>query len=158
MSDAESRFRGLWFEEFTPGLMIQTRGRTITETDLVNFAGVSGDYNPMHTNADYAQTTDFKARVAHGALIFSVATGLAYQLGILEGTVIAFREFGMKLSLPVFIGDTIHVDLTVKESKPMARLGGGLVVLDVRVINQRDDVVQRGDWAILMKAAPKTPK
>ena len=72
----------------------------------MNFAGVSGDFNPMHTDAEYAKSTQFGARVAHGALIFSIATGLAYQLGFLDGTVIAFTSFDWKMRAPVFIGDT----------------------------------------------------
>ena len=70
--------QGMWFEDFTEGLTVTTKGRTITEADIINFAGVSGDFNPMHTDAEYVKGTHFGARVAHGALVFSIATGLAY--------------------------------------------------------------------------------
>jgi 3-hydroxybutyryl-CoA dehydratase len=155
MTEVTQRYgQGLWFEEFIEGLPIRTRGRTITEADLVAFAGLSGDFNPMHTDARYAETTQFGARIAHGALIFSVATGLAYQLGVLEGTVIAFLGFEMKLRAPVYIGDTIRVEASVSKRRPMPAAGGGIVTLDVKVLNQRDEAVQKGEWTIMVRSRP----
>ncbi len=155
MSDIKGR--GLWFEEFTEGLSMETRSRTITEADLVNFAGVSGDFNPMHTDAEYAKNTQFGARVAHGALIFSIATGLAYQLGFLEGTVIAFTGFDWKLRAPVYIGDTIKVTATVSKRREMAAAGGGFVTFDVKVVNQKGDITQKGEWVIMVKSQAAAP-
>lgn len=146
--------QGLWFEEFIEGLPIRTRGRTITEADLVTFAGFSGDFNPMHTDSVYAEGTQFAARVAHGALVFSVATGLAYQLGVLEGTVIAFLGFEMKLRAPVYIGDTIRAEASVSKRRPMPAAGGGIVTLDVKVLNQKDEAVQKGEWTIMVRSQP----
>ncbi len=154
---SEVKGRGLWFEEFTEGLSIETRSRTITETDIVNFAGVSGDFNPMHTDADYAKSTQFGARVAHGALIFSIATGLAYQLGFLEGTVIAFTSFDWKMRAPVMIGDTIHVAATVAKRREMAAAGGGFVTFDVKVLNQKGETTQKGEWVIMVKSKAAQP-
>ncbi|MEL6151899.1 MAG: MaoC/PaaZ C-terminal domain-containing protein [Chloroflexota bacterium] len=146
---------GMYFEEFEVGTKMKTRGRTITEADLVNFAGLTGDYNPMHTSAAYAENTMFGKRVAHGMLSLSYAVGQAYQLGFLEQTVLAFRELDMKFSQPVLIGDTIHVELEVKEVKPMARLGGGNVVMGVKIVNQDGKTVQKGNWTMLMAFAPE---
>jgi acyl dehydratase len=155
MTEVTQRYgQGLWFEEFIEGMPIRTRGRTITEADLVAFAGLSGDFNPMHTDARYAETTQFGARIAHGALVFSVATGLAYQLGVLEGTVIAFLGFEMKLRAPVYIGDTIRVEASVSKRRPMPAAGGGIVTLDVKVLNQRDEAVQKGEWTIMVRSRP----
>ncbi|MCC7450111.1 MAG: MaoC family dehydratase N-terminal domain-containing protein [Anaerolineae bacterium] len=148
------RAHGLWFEEFTEGLSIETRGRTITETDVVNFAGVSGDFNPMHTDAEFAKTTQFGARVAHGALVFSIATGLAYQLGFLEATVIAFLSYDWKLRAPVYIGDTVKVSATVAKRRAMSAAGGGMVTFDVKVTNQKGEVTQKGEWVIMVKSKP----
>src|SRR5258708_13901973 len=106
---AEIRQHGLWYEELTEGLAIETRGRTITEADIVNFAGLSGDFNPMHTDAVFAANTPYGARIAHGALVLSIATGLTYQLGFLEGTVLAFTGIECKFRAPVFIGHTINI-------------------------------------------------
>ncbi|MCL7455428.1 MAG: dehydratase, partial [Anaerolineae bacterium] len=88
----------------------------------------------------------------HGVLVLSIATGLANRLGFMEETVLAFREIGSwKFSLPTYIGDTIRVRATVIESKPMRRLGGGLVTFKVEIINQKDEVAQRGTWTVLVK-------
>src|SRR4030065_235565 len=107
---------GLYFEEFAVGQTIRTPGRTVTEGDIVAFAGLSGDFNLIHTDAIYAATTPFGQRVAHGLLGLSIASGLAVRTGILEGTVLAFREVNeWKFSLPVYIGDTLTVDIEVTE-------------------------------------------
>jgi acyl dehydratase len=121
----------------------------------VNFAALSGDWNLIHTDAEYSQGQMFGQRVAHGLLILSVASGLAVRLGFLEETTLAFRSISeWRMQRPVFIGDTIHVRLTVEETKAMPRLGGGLVNFKVEVLNQRDEVCQRGTWEMLVKARP----
>ncbi len=146
--------RGMYFEEFKVGLKILTGARTITETDIVNFAGLSGDFNFIHTNAEAAQETPFGRRVAHGMLVASVATGLAVQQGFIDGTTLAFRELTWKFTKPVFIGDTIQVKIKVTETKFMRRLGGGLVVFDSRVTNQDGEVVHKGEWRMLIQSKP----
>ena len=143
--------RGMYFEEFEVGLEIETAARTITETDIVNFAGLSGDFNFIHTNAEAARDTPFGQRVAHGMLVASISTGLAVQQGFIDGTTLAFRELEWKFTKPVFIGDTVHVQIKVTETKAMARLGGGLVVFNARVINQGGDVVHKGVMKMLIK-------
>lgn len=147
--------RGLYFEEFEQGVKLITRGRTITEADLVNFAGLTGDYNPMHTDAEYCKSSFMGQRVAHGMLIMSYAVGQAYQLGILEKTTLAFRALEVKFSLPVLIGDTIRVELEVTETKAAARLGGGTVALKFRILNQDNKAVQRGIMTLLMASKPE---
>ncbi|MCP4359182.1 MAG: dehydratase [Chloroflexi bacterium] len=144
----------MYFEDFEVGLVIQTGARTITETDIVNFAGLSGDFNFIHTNAHAAKDTPFGQRVAHGMLVASIATGLAVQQGFIDGTTLAFRDLSWKFTKPVFIGDTIHVQVKITNTKLMARLGGGIVAFDARVINQNDDVVHKGEWRMLMKSRP----
>lgn len=145
---------GMYFEEFEVGMTMRTRGRTITDADVVNFAALTGDYNPMHTSATYAQTTQFGQRIAHGMLSVSFAVGQAYQLGFLEQTVLAFRDIEMKFSHPVYIGDTMHVELEVAETKAMKRLGGGIVTMDIKIVNQDGKVVQKGTWTMLMASQP----
>lgn len=146
------RPRGKYFEEFTEGTEVVSHGRTITEADIVNFAGLSGDYTTIHTDAEYAKTTPFGERVAHGMLGLSVATGLAAQLGFIEGTVIAFTGLEWKFKGPIKIGDTIHVVAKVKQTKAMRAAGGGFVVFDARVLNQRNESVQQGEWTMLVKS------
>lgn len=141
---------GMYFEDYTVGQKMVTRGRTITESDIVQFAGLTGDYNPMHTDAEYMKSSAFGQRVAHGMLTLSYAVGQAYQLGFMERTVVAFRGLEMKFSLPVFIGDTLRGELIVKDLKPMPRLGSGTMVLEVKIINQADKVVQSGEWTVMI--------
>ena len=145
--------KGLYFEEFEIGQAITSVGRTVTEADVVAFAALSGDWNSIHTDAEFAADHPFGQRVAHGLLCMSIASGLAMRLGFLEETALAFREIGdWKFSLPVFMGDTIRVRATITETKPMRRLGGGLVNLKVEILNQDDKVVQRGTWGILVQS------
>lgn len=144
--------RGRYFEQFEIGQQLVTAARTITECDIVNFAGVTGDYNQIHTDAEFAAQDTFGQRVAHGMLVQSIATGLAVQSGIIEGTVLAFREQSAKFSLPVFIGDTVHVELKITEIKALPRLGGGNINMKYAVYNQHGKAVQRGDWVMLIKS------
>ena len=145
--------QGMFFEEFEVGQRITSAGRTITEADVITFAGLSGDSNAIHTDAEFAKGTAFGQRVAHGLLGVSIVSGLAMRTGILEGTVIAFREIkDWKFSLPVFIGDTIHVILEVREKKAMPRLGGGSILLSLDVRNQDDQTVMKGIWTVLVRS------
>jgi acyl dehydratase len=148
--------RGLYFEEFEVGRIFISSSRTITESDIVIFAGLSGDYNQIHTDAEFSKTTPFGQRVAHGLLVTSIASGLIAQSGLLEGTVIAFREINnWKFTKPTFIGDTIQVITEVVETKPLPRLNGGAVVIDLDVKNQNDETVMKGKWTALMVSRPK---
>jgi 3-hydroxybutyryl-CoA dehydratase len=144
--------RGKYFEEFEIGREMVTPGRTITEADIVNFAALTGDTNPMHTDAEYARTTIVGERVAHGMLGLSYAVGLAWQLGFMEGTVLTFRGIEWKFKAPVKIGDTIHVVAKVQQKKELKAAGSGLVTLEGRVLNQRDEVTMLGEWTVLVKS------
>ena len=144
--------KGLYFEDFTIGTRLRTAGRTITEADIVAFAGLSGDFNQIHTNAEYAAADTFGQRVAHGLLVQSIATGLAVQSGVIEGTVLAFRELDAKFSLPVYIGDTVHVEIEIVATKSLPRLRGGNVVMKVAVVNQKGEATQRGNWTMLVRS------
>ncbi len=148
--------RGMYFEEFEPGQVIVSPGRTVTESDIVNFAGLSGDFNQIHIDKAYSEDGPFGRRVAHGLLVLAIASGLAVQTGVMEGTVMAFREINSwKFSKSIFIGDTIHVKMVVKETKALARLGGGSVVIEFRVHNQSDELVNKGLWTVLMMSKPE---
>ena len=146
---------GLYFEEFSVGQKITSVARTVAESDILTFAGLTGDYNQIHTDAEFAKGTQFGGRVAHGLLGLSLAVGLLMRTGVLEGTVLAFREIiEWKFIKPVFIGDTLHVEMEAKELKPMPRIGGGqaLVALDVK--NQKNETLMRGTLAVLVASKP----
>ncbi len=149
--------RGMYFEEFEVGQKIISVGRTVTENDIVTFAGLSGDYNQIHTDADFSKGTPYGQRIAHGLLGLSIASGLVMRTGVLEGTVLAFREINeWKFSKPTFIGDTLHVEVEVVETKAMPRLGGGTIVIVLNVINQRNETVMKGQWTALVMSKPST--
>ena len=146
---------GYYFEEMEEKAKFTTRGRTITEADIVHFAGLSGDYNPLHTDAVFAAQSHFGQRVAHGALIFSIASGLAYSTGFMDGTVMAFTASDWKFGAPVMIGDTIRVEVTVGKKREAKAAGGGFVTFEVKVLNQADTTVQKGTWTVLVASQPE---
>lgn len=143
--------KSLHFEEFEVGDFFKTRARTITEADVVAFAGLSWDFNSVHMDAEYAKTTIFGERVAHGALGFVAHTGLSAALGHLTETVVAFLGMTWNFHKPIKIGDTIHVEQNVKSKKEIQKEGMGIVVFDTRLVNQRGEVVQQGDKTVMVK-------
>lgn len=147
--------RGLYFEDFEVGYKVQSGGRTISEADIMTFAGLSGDWNPIHVDAEYAGTAMFGERVAHGLLGLSIASGLAMQMGFLDRTVEAFTGLDWKFRAPIKIGDTIFMEAEVKEKKLAPGGAAGFVEFNVNVKNQRGERVQRGTWMIVVKCKPK---
>lgn len=145
----------MYFEEMQEGLELTSPGRTVTEADVVLFAGLSGDYNPLHTDAEYARGTRFGQRIAHGLLGLSIATGLANRLGFIESTAIAFMGLEWKFKAPILIGDTIAMTARVVRKRALPRLGGGVVVLAVALKNQRGETTQEGEWSVLVKSRPE---
>jgi len=130
-----------YFQEFTLGELTTSRTRTITETDIVNFAGLSGDFVELHMSESYATKGPFGRRIAHGALIFSISTGLTIQMNQITATVIAFYGVDkLRFTRPVFIGDTIHVvkKVIAKEQKGADR---GVVTFETTVLNQDNQPV-----------------
>ncbi len=143
--------RGLTFDDFEPGACYQSQARTVTEADVVAFAGLSGDFNPLHTDAEFGKSGPFGERIAHGMLIQSMATGMANWTGLFEGTTLALLEQMIRYKGPVRFTDTIHLELEVLDKKPSSKPDRGVVRMAARVINQRDEIVQDGEWTLLMK-------
>jgi len=147
--------RGRYFEDFHVGEKIMTESRTVSEDDILAFARLSGDNNPIHTSAEFSKSTQFGRQIAHGLLGAALTSGLAWRTGVLEGTVLAFREVNdWKFIKPIFIGDTIHAELTTAETKSLPRIGGGSVVIDFDVKNQAEETVMRGRWTVLVASKP----
>jgi 3-hydroxybutyryl-CoA dehydratase len=143
--------RGTFFSDFEVGHRYVSVGRTITEADVVMFAGISGDYNPLHTDATFAAQTPFKQRIAHGLLCAAVSTGLGQTLGIFEGTTLALTSQTFEYKAPVFFGDTIRLALTVSSATPSSKGGRGLVVFASEILKQDDTVVTTGTWSVLFR-------
>ncbi|MCK6568652.1 MAG: dehydratase [Chloroflexi bacterium] len=148
--------RGLTFDQFDMGAVYPSQARTVTEADVVNFAGLSGDFNPLHTDAEFAKNMPVGERIAHGVLILAMATGMANWMGIFEGTTIALMEQVTRYKGAVKFGDTIRLEMEVIEKKPTSKPDKGVVKFAVRVKNQRDENVIEGEWTLLMKAVPQT--
>jgi len=138
--------RGLWFEDFTTGASFETGARTVTEADLVQFAGVSGDFTALHTDAESARRTPFRGRIAHGMLVQSIATGLAAQAGIFDGTIAALTSVLANFVAPVFPGDTVRLCLEVAGLDPEPSRRTGEVHFRAEVRNQKGVVVVQGEW------------
>lgn len=142
----------LFLEDFHLGESYITRGRTIGEGDITLFAGLSGDYTPLHMDEDYMSKTAFGTRIAHGTLTLSVAIGMMTQLGLIDETVIALLKLEWGFSGPVKIGDTIHAKVTPVEARRTSKGDNGVVKLRFDVRNHRGEAVQEGFMTILIKA------
>ncbi len=137
----------LYFEDFKAGDRFVTRARTITEADIVNFAGFSGDWYPLHVDVEYASKTVFGERIAHGMLVLSAASGL---MPLYDWAIIAF--YGMdklRFMSPTKIGDTIHVEIEITDCKQKEI--GGVVAFKQLVKNQRDEIAVQADVKVFMK-------
>jgi len=143
--------RGKYFEEFEIGDEFRSKSRTITETDVINFSGVTGDFNLFHTSKTYVEEhSRFDERVVHGPLVFSMGLGLTSQIGYTEDTAIAmYGADNLRFPQPVFIDDTIHVIQIVSNLE--RKDSGGLVTLDTKVYNQDDDCCASWDMLKLVK-------
>jgi acyl dehydratase len=142
---------GLTFEQFKLGDTYKSQSRTVTETDVVNFAGLSGDFNPLHTDAEFGKTTPFGERIAHGMLIAAMSTGMSNWTGVFESTTIALMEQLIQYKGVVKFGDTIHLELKVIEKKETSKPDRGVVVYETHVVNQEGKAVIEGKWTLMMK-------
>ena len=145
-----------YFEDMKVGDKCTSVGRTVTEADIVNFAGISGDYNILHTDAEYAKTSIAGQRLAHGLLPLVIASGLytrtPYGMSM-TGTLTAFTEIkSWKFKKPVLIGDTVHVEVEIMEkidARPDS--ASGKIVMKRTIFNQNNEVAQEGEFILLIK-------
>ena len=141
-----------YLSEFTKGETFTTLSKTVTETDVVLFAGITGDMNPIHTDKTYAESLPFKSRLAHGLLGAGIATGLWGRMGMVDGSAIAALSTEWKFVGAIKIGDTIHCEIEVlscdrSHSKP----DRGVLNLGYKIINQDGLLCQTGSMATMMK-------
>lgn len=144
----------LYFDQLEVGQEWNSPRRTITEADIVMFAALTGDHNPVHTDEEFAKTTVFGGRILHGPAGFAIATGLESRLGIKEGTAIAFLGMTWDLRGPIKIGDTIHVNQKVGSKRETKKPSVGIVNFQVSLVNQRGESVQEGEWKVMMHCKP----
>jgi len=140
-----------YFEDIQVGDEYVSPGRTITEADIVAFAGLSGDYNVLHTDAEYMQTSIFGERIAHGLLGLSISSGLGSRAIVRPFATIAFLGLRWRFKGPIKIGDTIKVRMRVSDKKETSKPDRGIVTLQRSVLNQRGEVVQEGDTELMIE-------
>jgi len=144
---------GKFFDDFVVGEEYVTPGRTLTETDVVMFAAMSGDYNELHTSEAFGKTTQFGRRIGHGLLGLAVSHGLFFRLGLVEGTAIAFLGIdSWKFEAPFFPGDTIRVKVQVAEKKPSrSKPDRGVIRFFFQVLKEDQSVIQTGFKTIMLR-------
>jgi acyl dehydratase len=146
---------GKYYEDLTVGDKFVTAARTIFEYDVAAFSGLSGDYNPIHTNLEFGKASNFGANIAHGALGLSVATGLISRTGIFDGTAVAFLSIdNWTFAGPILINDTIHAEFQITFMRETKNPATGIITRHVRLINQHGDAVQFGDMTLMLKRRP----
>lgn len=139
----------MFFQDYEIGARRETVGRTVTEADIVLHAGQTGDFYPHHMDAEWCKTQPFKQRIAHGTLIFSVAIGMT--AGEVNPEALSYGYDRLRFIKPVFIGDTIRVEVTIKEKRPSKKPEYGIVVELCEVFNQRDEVVLACEHLLMVK-------
>jgi acyl dehydratase len=134
-----------FFDDLTIGNEFETPRRTVTETDLVQFAMLSSDWNAVHTDALSSAASSFGRRIVHGALGLTIATGLLQRTGMFEGSAIALLGYTeWRFNKPLFVGDTVHTKMQVLGLRPTRCGLRGIVSRSIELINQDDETVQHG--------------
>ena len=141
-----------YFDDLEVGHSWKSARRTITETDIVQFAGLSGDFNPLHVDEEFAKTTIFGKRIAHGLLGLSISTGL--QASEPPWLVMAFMGLDWKFAKPIFIGDTVHYVSEIKKTREVSKGDRGIVILERKLVNQNEETVQEGTFTLMIKKRP----
>jgi len=148
--------RGLYWEDFEVGQTIRTSARTITSTDIVNFACLSGDFNEVHTDWEYCKSTPFGEPVAHGPLVYAIMGGLQYASGINDGTLLALLGVDKwRMLAPVKHGDTLHMEITVIEKKETSKPDRGVIKVQRKFVKHDGTVAQEMETALMYRRRPK---
>jgi acyl dehydratase len=143
-----------FYEDYAVGDEFVTPARTVTETDVAMFAALSGDYNRLHTDVEYAAPGPFGERIAHGLLGLSFVIGLAYRTEIDPDGAVAFLGLSWKFSGPIRFGDTIHAVIRIASMRPTRTPDRGIIVQATQLLNQRGELVQAGELTMMLKRKP----
>ncbi len=143
-----------YFDEFVVGETLVTPARTITEAEMVAFNGLSGDFNSIHTDEEFAKTTPFGTRVVHGLLGTVVAVGLLARTGQTDGTAIALLSMTWDFKKPIVPGDTVRVTQAVRSVRKSSSGNRGIVEFSIELTNQRNELVQSGTSILMISGKP----
>lgn len=148
--------RGMWFEDFAEGMLMHSPGRTISEADIMAFGGLTGDLYELHTSEDYARTTEFGTRIAHGMLGLSIMHGLMCRTGHVEGTGVAMIGWDkIRHRLPILIGDTVHTRWKIVARRDSrSRADAGIVTEFLELVNQRGETLLQGEYTSMVRKRP----
>ncbi len=141
-----------YLDDFMPGQSFESPARTITESDIVAYAALTGDWNPVHTDAEFARASAFGERIAHGPMAIGIAFGLLSRLDLFDGSVLALLKLDWSFDAPVRIGDTVHVVAQVLEVSPHpAHPDRGRLRMQATYFNQRAERVSRGRFTLVIR-------
>ncbi len=146
-----THYCGKFWDDFTVGQEFWTGGRTVAEADVLAFSGLTGDFNPLHVDEEFAREKGpFGTRIPHGPLVHDMYLGLLDRLGLVAGTALAFLELRWKFLAPVLVGDTVHARVVVHAKRETAKADRGIVTFGVVLLNQRDEPVQEGEHVLML--------
>lgn len=144
--------RGKYYEEFRVGEEHVSPGRTVTEADLVMYAGLSGDYNQLHTDEEYCKRLGvFGKRIVHGLFALTLVEGLKSRIGHFEGTSLASMEWKWRFLKPLFIGDTVYTKWRISAKRETRKSDRGIITEFVQLVNQHDEVLGEGEHLVMMQ-------
>jgi acyl dehydratase len=143
-----------FYEEFQVGDEFVTTGRTIAESDILQFAQLTGDWNQLHTDEEYAKGMPFGRRIAHGLLGLALMEGMKYRMGHFDGTAIASLSWTVKFARPIFIGDTVRVRARITAMRETRQADRGILTEAVELLNQHDEVVTEAEHLVMMRRRP----
>ena len=147
-----------YFEDFEPGQVFVSQSRTLTETDVVTFAGLSWDTNPVHTDAEFDRHGRIGERIAHGVLGLSVALGLTSRIGAFEACSIALLGIdGWRFRRPLRIGDTVRCRVEILDTRLTSRGDAGILSRRLTLLDQHDEVLQDGEIGLMVTLRPRGP-
>jgi len=141
----------MFYEDFEVGAEFTTTGRTIAESDILQFAALTGDWNQLHTDEEYAKRTPYGRRIAHGLLGLALMEGMKYRLGHVDGTAIASLGWNVRFAKPLYIGDTVRVHVRITAMRETSKVDRGIVTEEVQLLNQHDEVVSDAEHLLMMR-------
>jgi acyl dehydratase len=145
---------GLYFEDLEVGQQFESVGRTVTNHEVMEYAGLADDFNQLHTDDEFAKASPFGRRIAHGVLVLAIMTGLTQRLGLFDGTALALLGLTWNFHGPVFLNDTVHFRLTIDSKRPTSKPDRGIVVRKYEVLNQNGQTVQTGTITVMVRCRP----
>ncbi|MDF1670059.1 MAG: MaoC/PaaZ C-terminal domain-containing protein [Roseovarius sp.] len=145
----------LFYEDLEVDQVFESVGRTVTDHDVMTFAGISGDFNQLHTDDEFAKNSHFGKRIAHGVLVLAIATGLTQRMGIFDGSALALLGLQWDFKGPVYINDTIHLKMTIESLRLTSKGDRGIVGRRYDMINQKDEIVQTGTINVMIRTKPQ---